>query len=77
MTDYPVYTDDKPWIEASVMYYAMSEDDDTITFPHYVDVKMMEKIYYTDGFGGTPITKVPRTGFYSPGDDDICTFRCK
>jgi len=76
VTGYPIYTDDKPWIEASVMYYALDPHDDEIMIPKYVDVKMMEEIYYTDGFGGTPITKIPRTGFYSPGDIDICTFRC-
>ena len=76
VTDYPIYTDDKPWIEASVMYYALNPYDEEIMTPKYVDVKMMEKIYYTDGFGGTPVTKVPRTGFYSSGDNDICTFRC-
>ena len=59
------------------MYYALNPYDDEIVIPKYVDVKMMEKIYYTDGFGGTPVTKVPRTGFYSPGDIDICTHRCK
>ena len=77
ITDYPIYTDDKPWIEASVMYYALNPFNDEIMIPKYVDVKMMEKIYYTDGFGGTPITKVPKIGYYSPGDDDICTFKCK
>jgi len=77
VTDYPIYTKDKPWIEASAMYYALNPYDDEIVIPKYVDVKMMEKIYYTDGFGGTPVTKVPRTGFYSPGDIDICTHRCK
>jgi hypothetical protein len=77
VTDYPIYPKDKPWIESSVMYYAMNPYNDEIMTPKYVDVKMMEKIYYTDGFGGTPIIKVPRTGFYSPGDIDICTFKCK
>ena len=76
ITDYPVYTKDKPWIEASVMYYALNPHDDEIMIPKYVDVKMMEEIYYTDGFGGTPIQRVPKIGFYTPGDIDICTFRC-
>ena len=58
------------------MYYAINPHNDEIMIPQYVDVKMLEEIYYTDGFGGTPITKVPRIGFYTPGDDDICTFRC-
>ena len=76
ITDYPIYTDDKPWIEASVMYYALNAHDETIMKPKYVDIKMLEKIYYTDGFGGTSITKIPRTGYYHAGDDEICTFRC-
>jgi len=77
VTGYPIYTDDKPWIEASAMYYALDPYDDEIVMPKYVDVKMLEKIYYTDGFGGTPVTKIPRMGLYSPGDIDICTFKCK
>ena len=77
ITDYPIYTKDKPWIEASAMYFALNPYDDEIVIPKYVDVKMMEKIYYTDGFGGTPVTKIPKTGFYSPGDIDICTFKCR
>ena len=76
VTGYPIYPEDKPWIEASVMYYAMDPYYDEIMTPKYVDVKMLEEIYYTDGFGGTPIIKVPRIGFYSPGDNDICTHRC-
>ena len=75
VTSHPV--SDTPWLYRSVMYYAIDPYNDEIMTPRYVDVKMMEKIYYTDGFGGTPIIKVPRTGFYSPGDVDICTFRCK
>ena len=76
ITDYPIYTADKPWIEASAMYYALNPTDEEIMLPNYVDVKMLEEIYYTDGFGGTPITKIPKTGYYSAGDDEICTFRC-
>ena len=76
VTDYPIYADDKPWLEASVMYYALNAEDEIIMKPKYVDVKMLEKIYYTDGFGGTPITKIPRIGFYHAGDSEICTFRC-
>ena len=76
ITDYPIYTEDKPWIEASVMYYALDPNDEDIAKPTYVDVKMLEKIYYADGFGGTPITKIPKTGYYTAGNIDICTFRC-
>ena len=76
VTDYPIYTDDKPWVEASVMYYALNPYDETLTFPQYVDVKMLEEIYSDDGFGGTPVTKIPKIGYYSPGDVNICTFRC-
>jgi len=74
VTSHPV--SDTPWLYRSVMYYAINPYNDEIMIPQYVDVKMLEEIYYTDGFGGTPITKVPRIGFYTPGDDDICTFRC-
>jgi len=74
VTSHPV--SDTPWLYRSVMYYAINPHNDEIMTPQYVDVKMLEEIYYTDGFGGTPITKVPRIGFYTPGDDDICTFRC-
>ena len=58
------------------MYYALDPNDEDIAKPTYVDVKMLEKIYYADGFGGTPITKIPKTGYYHAGDDEICTFRC-
>jgi hypothetical protein len=76
ITDYPIYADDKPWLEASVMYYAINAEDETIMNPKYVDIKMLEEIYYSDGFGGTPVTKVPRVGYYHAGDSEICTFRC-
>lgn len=76
ITDYPIYTDDVPWIEASVMYYALDPAVEDLSAPTYVDVKMLEKLYYTDGFGGTPIIKVPKIGWYNAGDDDICTFKC-
>ena len=68
---------DTPWLTRSVMYYAINPYNDTLMEPKYVDIMMLEEIYYTDGFGGTPIPKIPRTGYYSPGDDDICTFKCK
>ena len=75
ITDYPIYTADKPWINASVMYYAMNPKADEIGKPLYVDIKMAEKIYGDDGFGGktTPPFKI---GYYSAGDDEICTHKC-
>ena len=75
ITDYPIYTADKPWINASAMYYAMNPAYDDILKPKYVDIKMVEKIYGEDGFGGltTPPLKV---GYYTAGDDDICTHKC-
>ena len=76
ITDYPIYTDDYPWLEASIMYYALNPDVQELASPTYVDVKMLEEIYYTDGFGGNPIIKIPRIGYYTAGDIDICTFRC-
>jgi len=76
ITDYPVYTDDKPWIEASIMYYLLNPQDDEIAEPKYVDVKMMEKIYTDDGFGGVPAIPIPKIGYYSAGDIEICTFKC-
>ena len=76
ITDYPIYTDDYPWLEASIMYYALNPDVQELASPTYVDVKMLEEIYYTDGFGGNPVPKIPRIGYYTAGDDDICTFRC-
>ena len=77
ITDYPIYTDDRPWQEASVMYYSLDEEDEELTTPTYVDIMMLEKLYYYDGFGGTPVTNIPKVGYYSPGDEDICTFKCK
>ena len=75
ITDYPIYTADKPWINASIMYYALNPWSDAIGKPTYVDIKMVEKIYGEDGFGGktTPPLKI---GYYSAGDDDICTHKC-
>ena len=75
ITDYPIYTDDKPWIEASVMYYALNALDSEIAEPRYVDIKMLEKIYKADGFGGSTAPPL-KMAYYTAGDDEICTFRC-
>ena len=75
ITDYPIYTADKPWINASVMYYALNTAADEIGKPLYVDIKMAEKIYGDDGFGGL-VTPPLKVGYYTAGDDDICTHKC-
>ena len=77
ITDYPIYADDMPWLEASVMYYALNPEIQELALPKYVDIKMLEELYYTDGFGGKSVVKLPKVGYYSPGDEDICTFKCK
>ena len=75
ITDYPIYTADKPWINASVMYYALNPQDEDIGKPLYVDIKMAEKMYGEDGFGGARTPPI-KTGYYSAGDDDICIHKC-
>ena len=75
ITDYPIYTDDKPWIEASVMYYALDALDNDIAEPRYVDFKMAEKIYRADGFGGS-VSPPLKMAYYTAGDLEICTHRC-
>ena len=75
ITDYPIYTDDKPWIEASVMYYALDALDNEIAEPKYVDIKMLEKMYRADGFGGSTAPPL-KTGYYTAGDIEICTHKC-
>jgi hypothetical protein len=75
VTNAPV--SDTPWLTRSAMYYAINPYNDALMEPKYVDIMMLEKIYYTDGFGGIPVPKIPRIGSYTPGDDDICTFKCK
>jgi len=75
VTDYPVYTADKPWINASVMYYAINPTHNDIAKPKYVDIKMVEKMYGEDGFGGMKTPPV-KTGYYTAGDNDICTHKC-
>ena len=75
ITDYPIYTADQPWINASIMYYAINPAHDDVAKPRYVDIKMVEKIYGEDGFGGmtTPPIKM---GYYTAGDTEICTHKC-
>ena len=75
VTDYPIYTADQPWINASIMYYAINPAHDDIAKPKYVDLKMVEKIYGEDGFGGAKTPPI-KTGYYTAGDDDICTHKC-
>ena len=75
ITDYPIYTDDRPWIDASIMYYSIDPSDNEVAKPKYVDIKMVEAIYKEDGFGGSgsPPLKV---GYYTAGDSEICTHKC-
>jgi len=75
ITDYPIYTADKPWINTSAMYYAINPAYDDILKPKYVDIKMVEKIYKKDGFGGSTSPPI-KVGYYTAGDIDICTHKC-
>ena len=75
ITDYPVYSKDKPWLTASVMYYSINPDDDDVGKPLYVDIKMVERLYGEDGFGGS-IAPPLKLGYYTAGDTDICTHKC-
>ena len=75
ITDYPIYTKDKPWIDASVMYYSINPAFNDIGKPMFVDIKMVEKVYGEDGFGGS-ITPPLKVGYYTAGDFDICTHKC-
>jgi hypothetical protein len=75
ITDYPIYTADKPWINASIMYYAINPDSNDVAKPKYVDIKMVEKIYKEDGFGGSVSPSI-KMGYYTAGDRDICTHKC-
>ena len=75
ITDYPIYTADKPWINASIMYYAIDPDSNDVAKPKYVDIKMVEKIYKEDGFGGS-VSPPIKLGYYTAGDKDICTHKC-
>ena len=73
ITDAPV--SDNPWVTRSVMYYAMNPHSKEIMIPTYVDIKMVELLYKEDGFGGN-ISYSIKVGYYTTGDDEICTFKC-
>jgi len=75
ITNYPIYTDDKPWLEASVMYYSINPQVTEVAKPKYVDIKMVEELYGEDGFGGS-ITPPLKLGYYTAGDTEICTHKC-
>jgi len=75
ITDYPIYTSDKPWIDASIMYYSINPLDNEVAKPKYVDIKMVETIYKKDGFGGS-VSPPLKTGYYTAGDSEICTHKC-
>ena len=66
----------KPWIDTSVMYYALDPSDMELMIPTYVDAKMIELIYGEDGFGGKIPLKPPRINYYNTGDVDICSYKC-
>ena len=73
ITDAPV--SDNPWVTRSVMYYAMNPHSEDIMIPTYVDIKMVEVLYKEDGFGGS-VSYGIKAGYYTTGDDEICTFKC-
>jgi len=73
ITDAPV--SDNPWVTRSVMYYAMNPHSEEIMIPRYVDLKMLEVLYKEDGFGGRESHSI-KVGYYTSGDDEICTFKC-
>jgi len=73
ITDAPV--SDNPWVTRSVMYYAMNPHSGEIMIPTYVDIKMVELLYKEDGFGGSTSYGI-KAGYYTTGDDEICTFKC-
>jgi len=74
ITDAPV--SDNPWVTRSVMYYAMNPHSEEIMIPKYVDIKMLEVLYKEDGFGGNTTSGI-KIGYYTTGDDEICTFKCQ
>ena len=73
ITDAPLHN---PW-DRSIMYYAVNPFEEVALFPTYVDVKMTEKIYGKDGFGGHIPTYTPRTHWYTMGDEDLCSWKCQ
>ena len=74
ITDAPV--SDNPWVTRSVMYYAMDPHSEETMIPTYVDIKMLEVLYKEDGFGGRTSDGI-KIGYYTSGDDEICTFKCQ
>jgi hypothetical protein len=75
ITDYPIYTTDRPWVDASIMYYSINPSDNEVAKPQYVDIKMVEAIYKKDGFGGS-VSPPLKMGYYTAGDSEICTHKC-
>jgi hypothetical protein len=75
ITDYPIYTNDRPWVDASIMYYSINPSDNEVAKPKYVDIKMVETIYKKDGFGGS-VSPPLKVGYYTAGDLEICTHKC-
>ena len=75
ITDTPIYTVDKPWLNKSIMYFAINPADIEVAKPKYVDIKMVEKIYKEDGFGGN-VAPPLKIGYYTTGDKDICVHKC-
>ena len=65
-----------PW-DRSIMYYAVNPFEEVVLFPTYVDVKITEKIYGKDGFGGHIPAYTPRTHWYTMGDEDLCSWKCQ
>ena len=74
ITDHPVSK--QPWLTRSVMYHALDPYNDEIMVPQYVDAKMVELLYDSDGFGGEVPPRVAKVAHYSPGDVELCTFKC-
>jgi len=72
ITDAPITN---PW-SRSAMYYAVDPFNEEILYPSYVDVKLTEKIYGKDGFGGKTVGYTPRVHWYTMGDEDLCSFKC-
>ena len=75
ITDTPIYTVDRPWQDISIMYYSINPADNEVAEPKYVDIKMVEKIYKKDGFGGS-VSPPLKVGYYTTGDREICTHKC-
>jgi hypothetical protein len=72
ITDAPIVN---PW-DRSIMYYAVNPFNEDELLPTYADVKLVEKIYGDDGFGGSIPAFTSRVNWYTVGDVDICSFKC-